>query len=84
MKWDVTQAEPWKPARVYDADGVEIHFVTKLDTDTGEVEHWEHDDTLKILMFEDGPRRVCRIVPAPLNVVEFDDAKPWSIAEAPA
>ena len=74
MIWDVNQAEPWEPAKVYDANGEEITYVVWMDTDTGEVVQLRHDrqslvfypDSLDIVQDR-------KTYPAPLRVVPITE-----------
>jgi hypothetical protein len=75
MIWDVNQAEPWKPGRVFDANGEEIKFVIWMDTESGEVVQLRNDGQVPLL------NDVCSDVlrdrktyPAPLTVVEMEPA----------
>jgi hypothetical protein len=74
MIWDVNQAEPWEPAKVYDANGEEITYVVWMDTDTGEVVQLKHDG--ESLVFN-GDRsdivRQLKFYPAPLRVVPITE-----------
>jgi hypothetical protein len=74
MIWDVNQAEPWEPAKVYDANGEEITYVVWMDTDTGEVVQIKHDG--KSLVFNADRSDVVldrKTYPAPLRVVPITE-----------
>lgn len=75
MIWDVNQAEPWKPGRVFDANGEEIKFVIWMDTESGEVVQLRNDGQVPLL--NDDRSDVLRdrkTHPAPLTVVEMEPA----------
>ena len=75
MIWHVNQAEPWKPGRVFDANGEEIKFVIWMDTESGEVVQLRNDGQVPLL--NDGRSDVLRdrkTYPAPLTVVEMEPA----------
>ncbi len=76
MIWSVHQLEPWKPARVYDAHGIEITHVIWMDTETGEVEQLAVDRTGRFISTEDKKdlETVRSFRPAPLKVVEMAEA----------
>jgi hypothetical protein len=74
MIWDVNQAEPWEPGKVYDANGEEITYVVGMDTDTGEVVQIKHDG--KSLVFNADRSDVVlegKKYPAPLRVVPITE-----------
>jgi hypothetical protein len=74
MIWDVNQAEPWTPAKVYDANGNEITYVVWMDTDTGEVEQLRLDG--ESFAFSNDCSHVIRdrkTYPAPLRVVPITE-----------
>ena len=78
MIWDVNQPEPWKPGKVFDANGEEIEGVVWMDTDTGEVERLQFQlNGFVALNDEDyplsGPMIVRGFHPAPLTVVEIEE-----------
>ena len=75
MIWDVNQPEPWKPAKVFDANGEEIKFVVWMDTESGEVVQLRTDGEVPLL--NDDRSDVLRdrkTYPAPLTVAEMEPA----------
>jgi hypothetical protein len=74
MIWDVNQAEPWKPAKVFDNHGIEITNVIRMDTETGEVEQIAVDRRGRVILGESGPETIRSVYPAPLRVVECEEA----------
>ncbi len=76
MIWDVNQAEPWKPGRVFDANGVEITNVVRMDTETGEVVQIAVDPHGRFVFKADGSdlETVQNVFPAPLKVIEMEPA----------
>ena len=75
MIWSANQPEPWKPARVYDAHGIEIIYVIWMDTDTGEVEQIAVDRRGRFVFDEDKQEleTIRSFYPAPLKVVEVQE-----------
>ena len=75
MIWDVNQAEPWKPGRVFDANGQEIKFVVWMDTESGEVVQLRNDGHVPLLNDDRSDvLRDSKTYPAPLTVVEMEPA----------
>lgn len=75
MIWDVNQAEPWKPGRVFDANGEEIKFVIWMDTESGEVVQLRNDGQVPLLNHDRSDvLRDRKTYPAPLTVVEMEPA----------
>jgi hypothetical protein len=73
MIWDVNQAEPWKPGRVFDANGEEIKFVIWMDTESGEVVQLRNDGQVPLLNdYRSDVPRDRKTYPAPLTVVEME------------
>ena len=76
MIWDVNQAEPWKPGRVFDNEGIEITNVIRMNTETGEVVQIAVDPQGRFVFTPDrsGIETVEGVFPAPLRVVEMEPA----------
>ena len=73
MIWDVNQAEPWKPGKVFDANGEEIKFVVWMDTESGEVVQLRNDGRVPLLNNDRSDvLRDRKTYPAPLTVVEME------------
>jgi len=70
MLWDVNNPEhaAMIPLEVFDAVGVEYHYVTKCNTETGEIEFIQHNDKMIIEHFDGEPIRVKLTAPAPLEL----------------
>jgi len=75
MIWDVTQDEPWKPAKVFDNHGIEITNVIRMNTETGEVVQIAVTPQGRFVFKADGSgiETVQGVFPAPLRVVEFEE-----------